>query len=164
MLSESITAWLASTALAQTMINVPWMWPLCETLHFVGLALLIGTAGIFDLRLLGFMRGMPVAAAMQMRVWAGIGVVINLITGVLFFIAAPAQYMNNIAFWWKMGFLAVAIINIAWFELRYGKELAELPANADTPSNYKLAGSLSLFSWMAVLYFGRMLPFIGDAF
>ena len=34
----------------------------------------------------------------------------------------------------------------------------------DTPLTLKLAGGVSLGSWFAVLYFGRMLPFLGDAF
>ena len=62
---ESIVLWLKSTAISHAMVDQPWLWPLCETLHFVGLALLIGAAGVFDLRLLGFMRRLPVAAAMR---------------------------------------------------------------------------------------------------
>jgi hypothetical protein len=38
------------------MVTQPWLWAICETLHFIGLALLIGTAGVFDLRLLGLIR------------------------------------------------------------------------------------------------------------
>jgi hypothetical protein len=33
-----------------------------------------------------------------------------------------------------------------------------------TPTSFKVAGAVSLGSWLAVLYFGRMLPFVGDAF
>jgi hypothetical protein len=31
----------------------------------------------------------------------------------------------------------------------------------DTPTSFKIVGGVSLFSWFAVLYFGRMLPYIG---
>jgi len=58
----------------------------------------------------------------------------------------------------------VAGINVAVFETRHGKELLALPADADTPAAYKLAGAVSLISWLGVLVFGRMLPFIGNAF
>ena len=43
--------------------EVGWLWPLCESLHFLGLCLLIGAAGFFDLRLLGFMKGVPLRSA-----------------------------------------------------------------------------------------------------
>ena len=39
-----------------------WGWPVLESLHFMGMSVLIGTIGLFDLRLLGFARGVPYAA------------------------------------------------------------------------------------------------------
>jgi uncharacterized protein DUF6644 len=163
-MSASIVIWLKSTAVSHAMITQTWLWPLCETLHFVGLALLIGAAGVCDLRLLGFMRRVPVAAVMQLRVWAAVGLGINLVTGVLFFVGAPDQYIKNPAWWAKVAFLFVAMINIAVFETRYGKRALALPPGVDTPRSFKIAGAVSLVAWFAVLYFGRMLPFIGTAF
>src|SRR5687768_14229723 len=163
-MSESIVLWLKSTAISHAMIEQPWVWPVCETLHFIGLALLVGAAGVCDLRLLGFMRRLPVAAVMQLRVWAAVGVAINLVTGVLFFVGAPDQYIENPAWWAKVAFLLVAIVNVAIFETRHGKRILLMTAEAETPASFKIAGVVSLASWAAVLYFGRMLPFIGNAF
>jgi uncharacterized protein DUF6644 len=163
-MAHSIVVFLKSTAISQMMVHQPWLWPLCETLHFIGLALLIGTAGVFDLRLIGFMRRLPVAAAMRMRPWAGLAVLINLVTGTLFFVGAPDQYIDNPAWWAKVAFLVVAITNIAVFETRYGKQLLAMPPDIDTPVSFKVAGMVSIASWFLVLYFGRMLPFIGTAF
>jgi hypothetical protein len=157
-------AFLKSTWLSHQMVTQPWLWPICETFHFIGLALLIGAAGVFDLRLLGFMRRIPVSAIAPMRQWAALGVLINLVTGVLFFIGAPDQYMTNPAWWAKVAFLAVAMLNIAWFETRLGKRMLTLPAHIDTPVSFKVAGAVSIASWALVLYWGRMLPFIGNAF
>jgi hypothetical protein len=162
--SDAIVVWLKSTAVSQAMVDLPWLWPVCETLHFVGLALLIGAAGLFDLRLLGFLKAIPVQAAMQMRGWAVAGIAINLITGVLFFVGAPDQYIDNPAWWAKVLFLLVAIVNIAVFETKHGKTMLAMTAEAETPTSFKVAGAVSLASWAAVLYFGRMLPFIGNAF
>jgi hypothetical protein len=162
--SESMILWLKGTAIAHAMIDLPWLWPVCESLHFVGLALLVGSAGVFDLRLMGFLKSIPLPAAMQMRGWAVAGILINLVTGVMFFVAAPNQYINNPAWGAKVLFLIVAIVNIAVFETRQGKRILEITAEQDTPASFKVAGAVSLASWAAVLYFGRMLPFIGDAF
>jgi hypothetical protein len=163
-MTNALVQWLTSTAVSHAMVHQPWLWAVCETLHFIGLSLLIGTAGLFDLRLLGFMRGLPVSAAMQMRTWAVVGILINLVTGVLFFVGAPGQYLTNPAWWGKLAFLAVAMLNIAYFETRHGARMLALPGDADTPVSFKIAGAVSLASWFAVLYFGRMLPFIGTAF
>ncbi len=163
-MSEAVVMWLKSTAVSHAMVQQPWLWPICETLHFVGLALLIGAAGVFDLRLMGFLKRIPVAAAMEMRVWAAVGIVINLITGLLFFVGAPDQYINNPAWWGKVFFLLVAMLNIAFFETTQGSRMLTMAAEEDTPFSFKVAGAVSIASWFAVLYFGRMLPFIGNAF
>ena len=157
-------AFLKSTWISHQMLTQPWLWAICETLHFIGLALLIGAAGLFDLRLLGLMRRIPVSAIAPVRRWAAAGVLINLVTGILFFIGAPDQYMTNPAWWAKVAFLAVAMLNIAWFETRLGKEMLALPDGVDPPVSFKVAGAVSIAAWGMVLYWGRMLPFIGNAF
>jgi hypothetical protein len=55
-------------------------------------------------------------------------------------------------------------VNVAIFETTQGKRTLSLPADTDTPRSFKVAGAVSMASWFLVLYFGRMLPFIGDAF
>ena len=39
-----------------------------------------------------------------------------------------------------------------------------LGPGADTSTAAKAIGFISLVAWFGVLYFGRMLPFIGDAY
>ncbi len=56
------------------------------------------------------------------------------------------------------------MLNIAWFETRLGQRMLTLPAGIDTPVSFKVAGAVSIASWALVLYWGRMLPFIGNAF
>ncbi len=163
-MSKAFVAYLKSTSISQTMTMSPVAWPLCETLHLIGLALLIGGAGLMDLRLMGLMRGVPLRAVMQVRKWAALGVAINVVTGVLFFIGAPDQYIHNPAWKAKLLFLAIAMVNVAIFETTQVKRMLALSADADTPRSFKIAGAVSMASWFLVLYFGRMLPFIGDAF
>jgi hypothetical protein len=110
------------------------------------------------------MKSVSVSAVMQVRKWAVLGIVINVVTGTLFFIGAPGQYINNTAWYYKLLFLAVAIINIVIFETKQGRRMLTLAAGENTPASFKVAGAVSMGSWLMVLYFGRMLPFIGNAF
>ena len=81
--------WLESTAISHWVNReTQWLWPTMETLHFFGLCLLVGVAGFFDFRLLGALRGVPIAAVKKFMPWALVGFGINLITGILFFIGA----------------------------------------------------------------------------
>lgn len=163
-MTKALVVWLKATSVSQAMSLSPVLWPICETLHFIGLALLIGGAGFMDLRLMGFMKSVPVQAVMQVRKWAALGVAINVVTGVLFFVGAPDQYVNNTAWYFKLLFLAVAMINVAIFETRQGRRMLALAPGENTPASFKVAGAVSMGSWLMVLYFGRMLPFIGNAF
>jgi hypothetical protein len=163
-MTDSVVIWLKSTSISQAMTMSPLLWPICETLHFIGLALLIGGAGLIDLRLMGFLKSVPLTAVMQVRKWAALGIAINVITGALFFIGSPNQYIDNPAWYGKLAFLFVAMVNVAVFETRQGKRILTIAAGEDTPASFKVAGAVSIGSWFLVLYFGRMLPFIGNAF
>jgi hypothetical protein len=163
-MTEAIVAYLKSTSLSQAMSMSPILWPVCETLHFIGLALLIGGAGLIDLRLMGFFKSVPVSGIMQVRTWAALGLLINVVTGALFFIGAPQQYIHNSAWYYKLLFLFVAMVNLVVFEMTQKKRMLTVGAGEDTPTSFKIAGAVSMGSWFLVLYFGRMLPFIGNAF
>ena len=163
-LDESLIRFLKSTALSQFVVSTPWAWPIAETLHFLGLALLIGIIGALDIRLLGFMKSVPVAAIKALVPWAVAGFVINLVTGVMFLAAAPEQYIRNLSWWFKVLFLAIAGVNVLLFETTQKSRMLAMGPGEDTPAAFKLIGGVSLVSWLMVLYWGRMLPFLGNAF
>ena len=156
--------WLHATPASNWINSSRWLWPLCESLHFMGLSLLIGITGFFDLRLMGFFRRVSIAAARNLMPFALAGFAINAATGVVFLIGLPEQYVNNRVWWFKVGFLALAGLNAAVYETRLSAKVLALAPHADTPRAVKLIGLVSLVSWFAVLYCGRMLAFLGDAF
>jgi hypothetical protein len=162
--SEWIVTTLKATTLSHWMIQSAWLWPLCEALHFIGLALLVGVVGMLDLRLLGRMRHLSFTAVHSLIPWGILGFVINLVTGVLFFVGAPDQYVANVAFWYKLAFLALAGLNVLYFETTQAKRALAIGSGDDTPRAFKVIGAVSVVSWFMVLYWGRMLPFVGNAF
>jgi hypothetical protein len=161
---QTLIQWVAATPVSLWINQSTWIWPFCETLHFIGLSLLLGITGFFDLRLMGLFRRIPIGAVRELMPLAVIGFAINVATGLIFLMGLPAQYANNPIWWYKVGFIALAGVNALLYETRLsGKALAIAPG-ADTPAAVKLIGLVSLLSWLAVLYCGRMLPFLGDAF
>ena len=75
---DVVVAWLKGTTLSQAIVTHIWVWPLCESLHFIGLALVIGIVGFFDLRLMGFMKRVPVGAIRDLMPLAILGFGLNL--------------------------------------------------------------------------------------
>ena len=159
-----IVEWLKASSASAWINERTWVWPLAEILHFIGLSLLIGVTGFFDLRLMGFFRRVSIRAAHSLVPLALIGFASNLLTGVVFLIGLPEQYANNKVFWWKVAFIAAAGLNAGLFELKWSSRVLALESGADTPGAVKLIGVVSLLTWLAVLYCGRMLPFLGDAY
>jgi hypothetical protein len=152
--------WLRDTPVSQAFrVPLEWLWPVCESLHFLGLALVIGTAGFFDMRLLGFMKWIPIRKAAEFLPLAKVGFAINLTTGLYFYIASPFQYSFNIAWWYKVTALVIAVANAGVFELMLKSRAAVLRDDEDVPLSFKVVGALSMLAWLNVLYWGRMLPF-----
>lgn len=161
---ETLIQWVQATPVSLWINQSTWVWPLCETLHFIGLSLLIGVTGFFDLRLMGFFRRVAVSAAKDLMPLALVGFAINAMTGIVFLTGLPAQYAHNRIWWFKVGFILLAGLNALLYETTLSAKVMTLEPNADTPVAAKLIGLVSLGSWLAVLYCGRMLPFLGDAF
>jgi len=163
---HSLSVWLHGTSLSWAARGgLPWLWPLCETLHFVGMAMLIGIIGLFDLRMLGFVKGLPLRPLQRLLPWGVAGFVINLVTGGVFYAGDPLQYLENNVFWLKMGFIALAGVNVLLFYATgLGRRVDEVGAGGDVPVAARAVAIASLVLWFGVMYWGRMLPFLGGAF
>ena len=161
---DLFAAWLRATSISEAIRVSSWLWPVCEILHFFGLSLLIGIAGFFDLRLLGFWKRVPISAAWTLMPWAKAGFALAAITGVAFFVGAPEQYINNPAFYIKIFFLIVANVNAVYFEAIYRRQVEAGQFDADRSIGFTVIAVVSIVSWLFVIYWGRMLPFIGNAF
>ena len=157
---------VAPDGLARTLgsfvTDTRWMWPTCETLHFIGLSLLMGVAFLVDLRVLGVVKGVSFASLHRLLPWAALGFGVNVITGMLFFVGIPGQYIHNTTFYWKMALVMLAGLNAVYFTLL--EEPWELGPKEDAPLTAKIAAASAMLLWVGVMYCGSMLPFLGNAF
>jgi hypothetical protein len=159
--AASAPSWPSPAAMgAALVLDHPWVWPICEVFHFVGLCLLFGVTLLVNLRLAGFISGFPLADLNRLLPWAVAGLGINIVTGMLFFLAAPEQYTQNSAFTWKMG-----LVLLGGLSLLYPTMFDEEPDSAfdilHAAMTRRLIGVCSLVIWIAVIFFGRFLPYLG---
>jgi hypothetical protein len=139
----------------------PWAWPAAETVHFLGLCLTFGVLLTLNLRVLGVMTHVPFADVHRLLPWGMLGFGANLLTGMLFFVAAPGQYTQNAPFYWKIVFLMIAGGNFLY--LTVSTNVWALDRGGGSLLDKAVAIS-SIIAWLAVIYAGRMLPFLGTAF
>jgi hypothetical protein len=117
-----------------------------------------------NLRILGAMKQLPFADVHRLLPWGMLGFGANLITGMLFFIGQPGQYIDSSPFYWKVVFLMIAGANFLYLTVFTKAWTPDHGRGWDFSLADKAMAVTSLFAWLAVLYGGRMLPFIGHAF
>src|SRR5215207_4663936 len=82
--AEELLAALEATGPATAARESVWLYPTAEMLHIFGFVLLVGAAVMFDLRLLGLSRGVPVSAmAAHLLPWSRAGLAVVVPTGLL---------------------------------------------------------------------------------
>jgi uncharacterized membrane protein len=143
-------------------VSTKWVWPTCETLHFIGLSLFFGIAALIDLRLLGLLKNVPYHAVHRMLPWGILGYGLNTITGMFFFVGAPQQYTQNTVFHWKMILILITGLNVVYFTIF--DEPWHLGPGEDASPFAKFVAASAIVLVIGVLYCGRMLPFLGNAF
>src|SRR5689334_3260048 len=85
-----------------------WGWAIAQSIHFLGLSLLIGAVGVFDLRLLGVGKRIPILALHRLIPWGIAGYATNVVSGLAFLMTEPDQYVFNAAFQLKLLLMAIA--------------------------------------------------------
>ena len=145
------------------MLISKYWWAFMMDLHFIGLGLIIGTAGVLNLRMLGFMKQVPMAALHRLVPWGLAGFGINVLTGVLAFIGMPTYYTFDVAFWLKILAVLILGVNMAVFYLTGAFESVErLGPGEDAPLFAKFIAATSLVLWFAVIVLGRYIQSFAD--
>ena len=142
--------------------NNSWVWPTCETVHFIGLSMLFGVVLTLDLRMLGVGKNaVSFAALYQLLPLGMLGFTMNLITGMMFFVAMPKQY-TGFLFFLKMMLVVFGALNVLYFMLC--KEPWTVTEGDDAGILTKLVAASAIVIWIAVLFCGHMLPWLGNSF
>lgn len=144
-----------------------WVWPLAETLHFVGLTLLVGIVTIYDLRLLGVADRMPLAPLRRLLPWAVFGFILCVCTGLMFVTglwANVAVHPVEALVWdhylqLKLAFIGLAGLNLlVLYQSGMIEAVDVLGPGEIAPVKAKVMAGASLFLWVGVVYWGRLIP------
>ena len=151
--------WIESTGLALWLRESPSLWATATvmTLHTAGMAILVGASWVLDLRLLGVSRNVPVSAFRWVFPAVGVGLTVNLITGVLLFIKNATVWPTAIPFLIKMGLVvasAATLIPIRKYVVNSGAGTLAASSNA------RLLAVASIVAWTGAVVAGRMLAYL----
>jgi len=152
---------LEASGLATRIRDSLLLFPLIESTHVVGLALVFGTIAIIDLRLLGMASTQRSFKRMASDIlkWTWAALALTALTGTLMFITNAQVYYHNFFFRTKMLMLALAGINVLVFELTAGRTIHRWDKAPSAPPAGKAVAALSLAIWISVIFMGRLIGF-----
>jgi hypothetical protein len=153
--------WLQHTSVGVAVAESDWLFPAIETVHIWGIILLVGTTGVLDLRLLGFILTKQRVSELHDRLirWTWTGFAIMFITGSLMFASEATKMYTNGAFRFKMLLILIAGLNALVFEGTAFRNVAKWDDAPATPIGAKVAGCVSLLAWVGVIAAGRWIAY-----
>jgi hypothetical protein len=154
--------WIYTTPLSTSIRESTWVFPVIESVHTLGIVLVVGTVVLFDLRLLGVvMKQEPVSRiARQVLPWTWVGFAVMFITGLLLSIAESATNYHNVAFRMKLLLLLFVGINPLIFHLTIYRSVNTWDVANVTPLRARAAAVSSIVLWTGIIVAGRMIAYL----
>jgi len=127
-------------------------------LHTLGIALVAGCSGVVCLALLGLWpRSAPIRSLDRLFPVIYAGVWLEVITGVSMFMKDASSYGRNPDLYWKLLFMAVAMVLLVWIRRR----VFQAPgADGSLPAGARLAAAGMLACWFLVVITGRLIAYL----
>lgn len=152
---------LEHSSLAGAMRHWLWLYPIVEIVHISGFVMLVGAVALFDLRLLGFSRAVPVVAfERHLLPWAWIALMLIVPSGVAMFSAHATEFADNPALRVKLALLACAGLNALVFHCGVYRSVTRWGQRQPTPAAAKISALLSLAIWVGVITCGRLIAYV----
>ena len=157
----AILKWLEASGLATRIRDSLFLFPMIESIHVIGLALVFGTIIIIDLRLLGAASAHRSFQRMASDIlkWTWAAFAVTALTGTLMFITNAAVYYNNFYFRTKMLLLVLSGMNMLAFELTAGRTIHQWDKSGSAPRAGRTVAALSVALWIGVIIAGRLIGF-----
>lgn len=151
--------WCETTALGSTIRTSKWLFPVIESVHLLGLAVLGGLVLLIDLRLLGLgLKKQPVAQlSKDAEPWLVASVIVMLVSGVLLFLSESVKCYYSQPFWVKISAIPLALL----FTFTVRRKAARADDADVRRGRSALVAFVSLLLWFAVAAAGRWIGFSG---
>jgi hypothetical protein len=153
--------WLQGTGVAIQIRDSLYAFPLLESIHVVGLALVFGTIVVLDVRLLGIASTQRAVSRIMsdLLTWTWAAFALTAATGALMFITNAVVYFHNTFFRAKMILLVLAGVNMLVFELTARRTIDRWDTGRPAPPIARVVATLSLIIWVGVIVTGRIIGF-----
>lgn len=161
MIIPQFCSWLENTKMAAAIRTSTWLFPTIESIHVLAITIVVGSAAMLDLRLLGIASRDRSVTEVHREIlpWTWASFACAVVAGFLMFSSDATKYYQDGPFRWKMFTLLLVGLNAAVFEFGPFRGVSRWDSEKKTPLSAKLAGVISLVLWVFVVGFGRWIGF-----
>jgi hypothetical protein len=121
------------------------------------MAVLVGASWVLDLRLLGISRNIPLSAFRWVFRAVTIGLIVNVVTGVLLFIGRATTWGTSIPFLIKIGLVIASAATMVPIRTRVFSGDAD---QWEVSGNARLLAIASILAWSGAITAGRLLAYL----
>jgi hypothetical protein len=153
-----VLEWLESTKFAVWLgeSSSIWAFPTVLTLHTIGMAVLVGASWVLDMRLLGVGRRVPLSAYRWVFPVLEIGLLVNVLTGVMLFMKNATKWGTALPFFVKIALIIASVAVLAPLRSR----VLSNDADSEVNSNLRLLAVASILAWTGAVTAGRLLAYV----
>lgn len=151
-------SWLQQTGLALYIQEDPWAYPIVLSVHAIGMALLVGVVLMINFRILGFGRAVPLEYLRRLMKIALLGLILNVLSGLMLFIADAVNHFANVAFRTKILLLITGGVLMLLLSRRVFPAQRVDYQSAETNATRLIAG-LCVLVWTGVIVAGRLIAY-----
>lgn len=157
----SLCYWLQNTLMGSSIHNSVWLFPVIETFHLFGVVILVGSASVLDLRLIGvaFKDYTVSMVAERFLPWIWAGFVVQVVTGILLFSSEAAKMYGSDVFRVKMLLIAAAGLNALVFHVLAYRSVGKWEKDPVAPLSARFAGTFSILLWFGIVGAGRWIAY-----
>jgi len=153
--------WLEQSWVGGSIRQSLWLFPAIETVHLLGMAVLVVAITVFDLRLLGWALPRTRASVVGQRLlpWVWGAFAAQVITGGLLFSSEAVKVYLNPAFRFKMLLIVVAGAQALLFQQTLYARVASWNDDS-SPLGARMMGFVSILLWLGIVAAGRFIGFV----
>jgi len=145
--------WLASTPPSVFIQeHNAWAIPAIQSVHIVGIGLVMGSVLMIDLRILGLAWTDQTLRQTSSRFgpWLTGSLWLLLVTGLLMVVGEPVRELVSFSFWLKMALVAVGTVVAVAFQRALRREEG---------GSMKMLAIITFLVWIAVIFLGRLIAY-----
>lgn len=151
--------WLQFSPVGNFVATTLWAYPFFETVHSIGMALLMGSLGLVNLRVLGYKMDLPLLGTRELLPIAWLGFTLNAISGLLLFTSDAVYFFNSYTFRIKMVLILLGGINAYVLGLNVFQRARDAGGDFVPSAGAKAVAASSLVFWVGAVVAGRLIAY-----